>query len=81
MPARLGGRLLAATAGCLREHADAPAIQRAYRRDLTAWLNWRRHADIDPRTAAGYRLDRTLRGHPVAGHRAAAGGGVAGPGP
>ncbi|GAA0909604.1 tyrosine recombinase XerC [Virgisporangium aurantiacum] len=51
LPAGLGEPLLAATAGWLREHTDAPTTQRAYLRDLHTWLTWCRDADVDPRAA------------------------------
>ncbi|MEO3819536.1 hypothetical protein [Plantactinospora sp. B24E8] len=48
---RADTQVLAATAGWLREHADAPNTQRAYLRDLAAWIEWCTIAGVDPRAA------------------------------
>jgi len=47
----LGEPVFAATVGWLREHADAPASQRAYLRDLADWLGFCAIRGIDPRAA------------------------------
>ena len=51
LPAVLGEPVLAATAGWIHEHTDAPTTQRAYVRDLHTWLAWCTDTDVDPRTA------------------------------
>jgi site-specific recombinase XerC len=51
LPGCVDARVLAATAGWLREHADAPNTQRAYLRDLAAWIDWCTTAQIDLSTA------------------------------
>jgi integrase/recombinase XerD len=48
LPGVAGEAVLAATAGWLREHADAPHTQRAYLRDLHAWLTWCAETGVDP---------------------------------
>ncbi len=55
LPAASGEALLAAAAGWLRGHADAPATHRAYLRDLHSWLTCCADSGIDPRAAR--RLD------------------------
>ena len=48
LPGVAGEAVLTATAGWLREHADAPHTQRAYLRDLRAWLTWCAETGVDP---------------------------------
>jgi integrase/recombinase XerD len=51
LPSRIDSSVLTATAGWLREHTDAPSTQRAYLRDLAAWIDWCATKEIDPCTA------------------------------
>jgi hypothetical protein len=51
LPTGISGPVLAATAGWLREHADAPSTQRAYLRDLSTWIDWCTTQRVDPRPA------------------------------